>query len=340
MPYKVGKLYCAIAEQDGQVVEKTDKLVTVKYKDNSIQSIRIGKQYGRMEGSIYPHDIVSKLTVGSKFKQNDYLAYNANFFEEDWLDPSKLIMKFGKNVTVALAMTNEVYEDSSAISTKLSEEMSTYVIKEKIYILDFNKNVINLLQEGTTVEPNTVLFSAIDNETDYTNLSESSIEMLQGLASLSPRAKYNGTIERYEIKYNGELSDMSPSLKKLATKLDRQLYEESKGTEYEARNNQVTSEYRSEGKNLNVDTLELKVFIRVKLGQKNGDKGSFSNQMKSVICDVFTESIRTESGLDIDAIFSFQGCLNRGVLSPVIIGTTNRLLKHVSQQVADAYFGK
>jgi hypothetical protein len=164
--------------------------------------------------------------------------------------------------------------------------------------------------------------------------------MLQNISSLSPKAKYNGIIDRYEIKYNGEVNDMSPSLKKLAIKLDRHIYEETKGTDYEAHNNRVTSEYRSEGKNLNIDTLELKVFIKLDLKQGVGDKGVLAGQMKSIVSEVYTSDITTDSGLPVHCMFSYKGILNRQVNSTIMAGTTNRLIKHVSKQVADIYFTK
>ena len=340
MPYKVSKLYCVIAKEDGQVVAKSDKLVTVKYKSGQTESFKIGTQYGRMEGSVYPHSLVCDLQVGERFKQNQHVLYNENFFEKDWLDSSRLVMKFGKVVTVALTMNNEVFEDSSAISKELGKQMSTTAIKEKIFIFDFKKNLVNLLPEGSATTPNTVLFTAVDEGTDYSNLSESTIGMLQNLAALSPKAKYNAVVDRYEIKYNGEVSDMSPSLRKLVTRLDKQLYDETKGTEHEASHNQVNSEYRSEGKNLQMDTLELKVFLKVDLAVGVGDKGVFASQMKSVVSNVFNHSVVTESGTPVDAYFSYKGMLGRKVSSPVLMGTTIRLVKHVSKQLADVYFGK
>ena len=271
VPYKAGKLYCATAKDDGIVITKTDKLLTVKYKDNNIESIPLGKRYGRMEGSVYPHSLISDLNTNDKFKKDGYLSYNTQFFEKDWLDSSRLILKFSKMTTVALSMTSDVFEDSSAISKELSAEMSTSIIKDKSFVIDFAKNIINILPEGTVVEPNAILFTILDENTDYSNLSDSTIEMLQSLASLSPKAKVNGIIDKYEIRYNGELQDMSPSFRKLATKLDKELYDETKGTEIESSVSKVTSEYRVEGKNLNLDTLELKVYIKINMTQAVGD---------------------------------------------------------------------
>jgi len=338
MPYKVGSLYAVMASKDGVVLDKTDKLITVKYKDNTIQSFTLGTKYGRMEGSVYPHPIVSNLNKGSSFKVSDAICYNSNFFEPDWLDKTKLVMKFNRDVTVAMTMTNEVLEDSSAISKELSEELSTYVIKEKIYIIDFNKSIVNLLPVESKVNPNTVLFTVIDNENDFNNLSESTIDMLQNLSSLSPKSKYDGVIDRFEVKYNGDKSDMSSSLRKLVNSIEKEEYEGSKGTEYEITNLSVNSEYRSEGKNLKIDTLELKVFIKVLLKQNNGDKGVFASQMKSVISSVFSENMTTESGTKVEALFGYRSVLNRVVNSPILVGTTTRLVKHVSKQIADVYF--
>ena len=198
MPYKVGSLYATVAEQDGVVTQKTNKLLTVKYDDGTTKGIPLGDRYGRMEGSVYPHTIVSDLVIGSKFKQNDYLSYNTAFFEHDWLDPSKLIFKFGDCVKVALTMTNEVFEDSSSISEELSKRSATELIKEKTFIIEFDKNIINLSPEGSKVEPNDVLFTLSEESVDYTNLSDNTINMLQNLAAMSPKAKVNGTIDRFQ----------------------------------------------------------------------------------------------------------------------------------------------
>jgi len=338
MPYKVGSLYTTMAKQDGIVLDKTEKLLTVRYKDNTTESIKLGIQYGRMEGSVYPHPIISNLTKGSKFKVGDYLSYNTSFFEPDWLDESKLVMKMGRDVTIAIALTDEVLEDSSAISKELSEEMSSYIIKEKIYVLEFNKNIINILPVGSKVSPNTILFTVVDSDADFSNLSESTITMLQNLASISPKAKVEGIIDKYEVKYNGEKSDMSSTFRKLTNQLEKEEYEASKGTSREITNCLVTSEYRSEGKNLRVDTIELKVFIKVLLKQNIGSKGVFAGQMKSVISSVYSETMVTESGTKIDGIFSISSILNRIVNSPILMGTTTRLTKHVSKKVADMYF--
>ena len=265
-------------------------------------------------------------------------AYNSKFFERDWVDKSKLIMKFNKIVTVALTMTNEVYEDSSAISNKLSKEMSTEIIKEKSFIIDFNKNIHNLTPVGTEVSPNDTLFTLTDENTDYRNLSDSSIEMLSNLANISPKAKVYGIIDKYEIRYNGDIADMSPTIRKIATSLNKDLYEETKHTDNEILTGKVSSEYRVGGNNLTLDSLELKVYIKTSIPQGIGDKGVFGHQMKTVNSMVYDYELKSESGDRVDGLFSFKAILNRQVLSPFLLGTTNRLLRHVGDNAVKLYF--
>lgn len=339
MPYKVGSLYCITAKEPGVVVSVDSKQLKIRYTDGKEQTISLGPTYGRMEGSVYRHDIVSDLKEGQRFTAGEYLSYNTGFFERDWLDSSKLLMKFNRTVTVALSMGDDVYEDSSSVSKKLGQEMSVKVIKEKSFILEFDKNIVEMKSVGDKVDVNDSLFTLTDNLSDYSNLSSSSIELLKGIANLSPKAKIKGTIFRYEIKYNGETSDMTPSLKKLAHSLDKQTQTESESTNTFVKNNRVTSEYRCAGKNLMPKTLELKIFIENSATQAHGDKGVFASQMKSVVSDVFRSTVTTASGSEIQAMFSYKSILNRTALSPILIGTTNRLLKHISTKVAQVYFG-
>lgn len=338
MPYKVGKLYCVIAREPGQVTQVTEKKIVVQYKSGKTESFPLGSTYGRMEGSVYKHQLVTELKVGDKFKEEDYITYNTGYFEKDWLDSSRLIMKFSKLVTTVFMMNDEVYEDSSAVSAKLSEEMSTPFVKEKVFLIEMSKNIIGLKEEGTLVEPNDVLFTLVDGNTDYSNLSESSIELLKNVSALSPKSKMKGKIFKYEIKYNGEYADMSPSIKKLVSQLDKDIADRTKDSEEEIKDNSATSEYRSEGRNLLPGMMELRVFIESTVSLAVGDKGVIGAQMKSVVSSVFQSDITTESGTPVDAQFSFRSVLNRTVLSPVLAGTTNRLLRHVSTQIADAYF--
>lgn len=339
MPYRVGSLYANMAAEDGTVTHIGPKTITVTYKSGEIFAYPLGEHMGRMEGTVYPHSLVTRLKVGDKFKRDDYISYNKGFFEPAWENPDKLVMKLSGNITTAITLNDEVFEDSSAMHASIGKKMATEVIMEKIFRLETSKHIVNLPKVGDSVTPADVLFTILDEHTDYTNLSESSVQLLSSIGSFSPKSGYNGTIDAIEVKYNGEKSDMSPSFRKICNQLDKELDMNTKNTEYHAKDNRVSHEYRSEGKNINVGMVELKIFIRVTLEQSVGDKGVFGHQMKSVISEIYTKNIVTDSGEVVEGMTGYIGVLNRMVNSILVQGATQRLIKKVSPKVADIYFG-
>lgn len=341
VPYKVGNEFVVVAKEDGVVTEVTDNLLTVTYKSGEVKGFNIGGTYGTMEGSTYLHELICDLKKGAKFSSGDILAFHKDFFERDWLNKSSVVSKTSTLAKVAIMVNNETFEDSSAVSSKFAKRLSTTVLEERVFTLDFKQNITQVLPIGSEVNPQDVLFIALDETDGGDNLSEQTLTMLQQLSSLAPRAKVKGVIDRLEVKYNGEVNDMSPSLKKLVTEINKQTYKRTKGTDYESKDNKVSIEYRSGGANLQLDTLELKVFIKMDLGLGIGDKLVFGNQMKSVIGEVYSGTITSaESGEEIDAQFSMTGILNRIVHSAFVMGTSSRLIRHVNKQIADVYFKK
>lgn len=59
--------------------------------------------------------------------------------------------------------------------------------------------------------------------------------------------------------------------------------------------------------------------------------------MKTVFGRVFGDSVKTESGKPIDAIFGAKSIDDRIVSSPVIIGTTTTLLDVIGKKMVEAY---
>ena len=60
-------------------------------------------------------------------------------------------------------------------------------------------------------------------------------------------------------------------------------------------------------------------------------------QAKSVIGRVLSGVNQTESGDDVDLIFSYDAFIRRIILSPEFNGTTNRLLREVGRLAVAAY---
>jgi hypothetical protein len=89
---------------------------------------------------------------------------------------------------------------------------------------------------------------------------------------------------------------------------------------------------------LEVDHVAIKVYITSNVGMGVGDKAVFGNQMKTVVGHILTGINETESGVQLDAIFGAKSIMDRIVLSPLIIGTTNTLLRVIGEKAAALYF--
>lgn len=338
IPYRVGKMYAYMAEDDGKVIELSESNILIEYKDKRQVGVAIGRQYGRAEGSIYPHDIKTVLKKGQSFKKDDPIAYNSNFFEEDFLNPKRIIMKSSLKTQIALMETTQTLEDASSIAPTLSERLQTTIIKERVFVVNFNQNIRNVTPPGTKIGPRDVLFIVEDPITAGLDVFDSdTIESLSRLSNLAPRAKVNGSLDRYEIFYNGEIEDMTPSLKKMVNYSNKQFYERSKNTDHEVRNGRVTEEFRVEGKPLQLDTLVIKVYIAIEEKAALGDKLVFAAQLKSVNSEVLSYPIKTESGAPIDALFGYRSIGNRIVLSATLAGTTSTLLDVVAKKAVELY---
>jgi hypothetical protein len=66
-------------------------------------------------------------------------------------------------------------------------------------------------------------------------------------------------------------------------------------------------------------------------------KGVFANQLKTVFGRVMPVAPKTQSGVEIDAIFGAESVDARIVRSPFIIGTTTTLLNVIAKKAVEAY---
>ena len=337
---RTGKLFSTSAEEDGKVTSLVERGLIVTYASGRQIGIELGRQYGRAEGTTYPHDIISPLKVGESFKKGDILAYNTAFFEPDFLNPKDIILKVNRNALTVLQESASTNEDSAAISPKFGETCQTEVVKVKSYVVRFAQNLAEVQKIGTELKPKDILMIIEDEITSKIgNFSDAAISTLKRLGNVAPKASVIGRLDKIEVFYHGEKRDMSASLKRLADRSDADLAEAAKASGKPVITGRVTEEYRVAGTPLELDTAEVRFYLSIKAGSGVGNKLVFSHQMKCTISEVLQSDMHTEDGREVEAVFGYRSIAARGVLSPAIMGTTNSLLYHISQQAAKLYFG-
>ena len=334
-------MFAYAAEEDGIVTSISDKGIIVKYNNNETKGVILGRRYGSAEGSTYPHDIATNLKVNEKFTKGDIIAYNTGFFETDILNPKNVVWKTSMMVKTVLYEGNQTHEDASSISERVSNKLTAKTTKVRSIVVNFEQSIRNALKAGTKVLPKDYLCIIEDEVTSGANmLDESTLDALKRFSNNAPKSKYKGTLDKIEVLYHGDKSDMSPSIKQLADQSDRFMLESSKAIGIKGHTGEVNSDYRVAGTPLALDTAEIKFYITIETANGVGDKLIYANQLKSVTGEVLDHSMTTESGEEIDCVFGYRSILARIVSSPIIIGTTATLLSLVSKKALDIYNGK
>lgn len=269
---RTGEMFAYTAKEPGKVISRNEKGLIVEFKSGEQRGFKLGRQYGRAEGSVYPHDITSGLEVGDEFVVGQTIVYNTGFFEPDFLNPKNAVWKSSLSVKTALYESTQTHEDSSSISRRISESLTAKTTKVKSFVVSFHQGVKNIVKIGAHIQPSDILFvieEAVTNE--HGLFDEATLATLQKIANNAPLAKVRGTIDRMEVYYHGNKEDMSPSLRTLANQSDKQMAEEAKAVGKPIINGAVTEEYRVAGTPLAMDSAEIKVYITIETNAGVGD---------------------------------------------------------------------
>lgn len=333
-------MFCFVAKQDGVVKSINDKGLIVEYADGELKGVKLGRIFGKAEGSVYPHEVISTVkSVGEKFKAGRCLAYNSGFFEEDALVKGTVVYKTAKYVTVALVETNQTHEDSCAISPELSKSLTAPTSKIKSVTVGFNQNLREVVKIGQVVGPRTPVMIIEDEITAGLDIfDDQSIETLKRYSNQTPFAGCKGIVEKIEVFYHGDKQDMSSSLKKLADQSDKELADSLRSSNEAVYSGSVNDDYRVEGTPLALDKAEIKIYITRKTTQGTGDKLILANQCKSEVSQVLPTRVTTESGEVIDLYFSILKIYARILNSPFLIGTTVKIIELIEQNAVKMYF--
>jgi hypothetical protein len=340
LAHRVDDLFAYTAKADGVVSAVSPKAVTVTYKDGTSKSVELGRRYGTAAGAIMPHQIETTLVVGDKVRKGDLVAHNSNYFKVDPFDHKQAIWKSGVLVKTAFMECADTFEDSSVISEATAQRLATPVTKVREIVVRFDQSLHQMVQENDEVDAESILCTIEDPSTAHNPLfDDESLNTLRLLSAFTPRAKYPGTVERIEVFYNGELEDMSESLREVTTQSDRVRRATAKQLNQTYTSGAVDATLHVDKRPLEIDSLVIRVYITHLQPMGVGDKSVFGNQLKSIVGRIMSGRNETLSGTPIGAFFAYSSVSDRIVLSPEIMGTTSTLLGVLSKKVAAEYFG-
>ena len=329
--------YSVSAKEAGVVKSIDKKHITIEYKDKRKESYKFIKWTTKEEsGACYTHELVTSLKVGDKVEKDDTILYDKTFFEPDIFNKKRVLYKQGTYINTAIVENTETYEDSGSISSKICKRLGTTITKVHSIVINCTDIITNVIDIGEKVEFNTPMFSFVSKEAgDVSGLDKKTLEILKEMNTSSPKAKANGVIDNYVIRYNCEKNEMSKSLLKLVEESDERL-KFNKGNP-----GRVSSNYSVKGKPLMPGEVEIKVYIKVNENMGIGDKGIFGNQLKFTVGDIYDNEIVTEeTNTPVEGMFGFISIQARIVNSPILIGTTAKVMELIEDKMIEEYFGK
>ena len=336
---RTNDLFSYAARKPGKVVSVKPEGIIVHYDDGETRGIELGRRFGNDSGLVFAHEVKTNFKEGDTFNKGDILSYNEGFFEPDLLNPKNMVWKQGIMVNTVLWESSQTLEDASAISKKLAGMLSTNLTKVKTVKVVFDQNIRNIVSVGTAVNHETILCIIEDAVTSNSNLfDEDSLNTLRLLSSQAPTAKLKGVVEKIEVFYHGDKEDMSDSLRTIANNSDRELSIKAKATGKKGFTGEVGEELRFDGDPLAFEQMAIRFYITTEVPSGIGDKGVFSNQLKTVFSEVLDHDVSTESGETIDAVFGSKSLQARIVHSPFIIGTSNKVLELIGKKAVNTYF--
>lgn len=267
LPQRTTDLYAYTAKKPGVVRSITDTGIIVDYADGETGGYELGRRYGNAQGLTVAHNVVTTLNPNDKVEIGDPIVYNEGFFEPDFFNPKQIVWKNSLNVKTVLWESTQTHEDSSAISTAISNKLSTKITKVKIVVLNFDQAISNVVTVGDQVVADSVLCIIEDAITANNKLFDAkSIETLKTISAQTPRAHVKGVVERIEVFYHGSKEDMSDSLRELSDHTDKILKARANSVGKDAVTGSVDGGFRIENNPLALDSMAIKFYITSSVG--------------------------------------------------------------------------
>ena len=340
------------AQEDGKVIDvnNSSKLIKIEYKSGKLICLSYGQDYSNNSGQGFyatQNIVLHNIKENSKFKKGDILCYNNDYFTPDPYS-TQINWNMGLLANVIIMECDTTIEDSGAISAKLGEQLTCAPVHIRTINLNKSTTVHQIATIDTDVSSSDTLitFDESDIGEIYGDEQEknTTLELLNKLNRATPRAKHDGKVVRIELLYKCDFETMSPTMQALVKKYNGAKNKKARYAKSCSNSDSylpidsITSTDRIGNIILDDETVVVKFYIQDQIAVNAGDKICFDSSLKSIVSNVFNDQIMSEDEtVEIDAFFSALSISNRLILSPLIVGMTNRVLEDVETNILDIW---
>lgn len=354
MAYISSDTFVYRAEDSGKVIEITDDYMIIEY-DNLPDStkhacISLKEEIKKnSDGGFYVTiKLDTDLKVGDTFNQEDIIAYNRATYSNKNGETDHLAYNLGVLAKVAILNTDEGFEDSTSVSSWLSDAMTTDVVIEKDKDLSKNTNVYHIAQPGQAIQEGDplLIFQNAFDERDANQLLSAITdpELVSDLGRVKLKSKYTGVVKDVVIYRTCEISEMSESLQKIVTEYEKGI--KARKAMYEKYQvpgiNTLPPDHKIQPTGImknNNDGVKIIFYISYNDKLSVGDKVVAQSANKGTIKNIFPEDLTPFSEFrpnePIHALFAARSFNARMVTSVWVSGAINKVMIELDRAVKD-----
>jgi len=348
---RTNDMYAYTAKDDGVVTDVDEELgmYTIRYKNGEVHTLSSKTQYGLCSELVTTQKQTMTVKLGDKFRKNDILRYNPEFFEPDFENTRQVCFKHGAIATVAIMDNSATFEDSSVITKDFGKRL----VIEPVNIRMIELTSSTIVQEHKNIDDHVEMSDSLlvfeqDNTSDMSQLGfdEASLAYFEKLNRNAPKAKYTGKIVKVDCYFGCDLSEMHPSMAGMIRKFIKERNREANYAKDSKSNYDflgvkplpIGSKFK--GITISKETVILQFYIQESIESGIGDKIVIDSSLKTVTSSVMDIAPRcVDSNRAVDVIFSATSISNRIVNSPIIEGIAETVLEKLEDDVLKMYFG-
>lgn len=352
LPYILSNTFSFKSKQAGEVIDKTEEYLVIKYKDNTTEFIDLRTQIKKNSSSGFyvPVKLDSNVKVGDKVKENEIVAYDKVSYSDKVGHTDNIAATSGTFVKFAVLNTEDGFEDSAIISQRVSKKMASDVVIKKEVTLGKNANILNIVKKGDPVQEgdSLLVFQNSYDEEDVNALLRNLVddqEVISDLGRIPVKSKYTGVIEDVKAYRTVDKSELSSSIKKEINNIEKSTKELQKimkkyNVEYANRFSEVGQKLDPTGKLKNTrDGVLFEFYIKYEDRMAVGDKLTFFIALKGIVKDIFPEGDEPYTDFrpdeKMDALLAI-GSINARMTTSIIINMLiNKILIELSRSVKD-----
>lgn len=344
------------AKKDGVVtkIDKVNKLALLTYNDGTKDAIDLDNKLDKNSNmGFYIHQLFEIVyQEGESFKEGDVIAYNPSYFSGKG---KNVDYKPGALAKIAIAATDNAYEDSTLICETLGERCSAKINMLKQIALGKNAVIHNIKNIGDSVETGehiiefTNSFDDPDTAEFLKTLTQSvGSEHAESLTHESVDAKFSGVITDIKLYFNCPIEELDPSMQDLIEKYRMRLNSKAAaikdiktGSVHVPPLEQVTSKKVGKQEFPMDGGMIINVWIEYEDVMGKGDKLTFSTALKGVVSKVLKKSEAPISDYrpeePIEAVLTPTGIISRMTSDIYSMTFGNKVLIECGKQVREIW---